>query len=477
MIREYAGSYCGLRRPEDDFDCRVSARLSLLDMLGAPPLFQAVNPSPSSSSLMILQSQARLLKSWASHCHSILLRSQSRHASELVKSSQWWSICSPTPSCNLPNHLSVSSGIQRSDFSETRRSVDMATPAVAPPVAFNLDPVPRDVPLFQPGVNGLGQDVRPSRLVVIGHRGCGKNNALSIGDTPGCRLSIRENTIKSFNLAASNGADYVEFDVQVTKDNHPVLFHDDLILSEDQASRIRDLTLEEFLSFGPQKEQGKIGKNLVRKSADGVVKAWSATLEDSLCTLKDAFENVQPSLGFNIEMKFHDTEETSESEYRRSIIAVLADMEKYANGRKIYFSSFHPEAAIILRQEQSTYPVFFLTCGGEHTYADARRNSVEAAINLCKENGLQGVVTEVLPILKKPDLAKKVKEAGLSLLTYGDYNNVAEALAQQYTCGVDGIIVDCVREIVTASRTVHALLNFVQPDWSKWVQQPLEQNF
>lgn len=50
---------------------------------------------------------------------------------------------------------------------------------------------------------------------MVGHRGCGKNNALSIGDIPGTRLSVRENTITSFNLAASNGADYVEFDVQV----------------------------------------------------------------------------------------------------------------------------------------------------------------------------------------------------------------------------------------------------------------------
>jgi glycerophosphodiester phosphodiesterase len=69
---------------------------------------------------------------------------------------------------------------------------------------------------------------------------------------------VRENTIRSFNLAANNGADYAEFDVQVTKDGHPVIFHDDLILSEGQTSKIGHLTLEEFLSFGPQKD-GKVG--------------------------------------------------------------------------------------------------------------------------------------------------------------------------------------------------------------------------
>lgn len=106
--------------------------LSAADMLGAPPLSQAVNPPAllPFSTLMILQSRARLLQSWASHSHSFLLRSQSRRASELVRFSQWRSISSPTPSCNLPNQSSASSGIQRPDFIETRRSVDMAAPAV-----------------------------------------------------------------------------------------------------------------------------------------------------------------------------------------------------------------------------------------------------------------------------------------------------------------------------------------------------------
>jgi glycerophosphodiester phosphodiesterase len=81
--------------------------------------------------------------------------------------------------------------------------------------------------------------------------------------------------------------------------------------------------LDEFLSFGPQKD-GKAGKSLVRKQRDGTTKPWASTLEDSLCTLKEAFEFVKPSLGFNIELKFHDTEEIPERELRRVISAVLA---------------------------------------------------------------------------------------------------------------------------------------------------------
>lgn len=49
--------------------------------------------------------------------------------------------------------------------------------------------------------------------------------------------SVKENTITSFNLAAKSGADFVEFDVQVTQDGHPVIFHDDLIMVKEQASK------------------------------------------------------------------------------------------------------------------------------------------------------------------------------------------------------------------------------------------------
>jgi glycerophosphodiester phosphodiesterase len=59
------------------------------------------------------------------------------------------------------------------------------------------------------------------KVVVIGHRGCGKNKTLSQGEIPEARPSIRENTICSFNTASKYGADFVEFDVQVTSNLTP----------------------------------------------------------------------------------------------------------------------------------------------------------------------------------------------------------------------------------------------------------------
>lgn len=63
--------------------------------------------------------------------------------------------------------------------------------------------------------------------------------------------------------------------------------------------------------------------------------------------------------------------------------------------------------------------VFFLTNGGSELYHDVRRNSLEEALKLCLEGGLQGIVSEVRGIFRNPGTVKKIRESELSLLTYG----------------------------------------------------------
>ncbi|EEF47415.1 glycerophosphodiester phosphodiesterase GDPD1, chloroplastic isoform X2 [Ricinus communis] len=289
------------------------------------------------------------------------------------------------------------------------------------------------------------------KFVVMGHRGSGMN-MLQSSDRR--MKSIRENSILSFNSAAKLPLDFIEFDVQVTRDGYPVIFHDNLILTEDKGTiiekRVTDLTLAEFLSYGPQKEAGNVGKTLFRKTKDGKIFEWKVEEDDPLCTLQEVFQKVDGTIGFNIELKFDDHIIYKQEEFEHILQAILKVVLEHAKDRPIMFSSFLPDAAQMMRKLQKKYPVFFLTNGGSEIYMDVRRNSLDEAIKVCMEGGLQGIVSEVKAIFRNPEAVKRIKESKLSIISYGQLNNVPEVVYVQHLMGIEGVIVDLVREITEA---------------------------
>ncbi|KAI8336814.1 Glycerophosphoryl diester phosphodiesterase family-domain-containing protein [Chlamydoabsidia padenii] len=79
---------------------------------------------------------------------------------------------------------------------------------------------------------------------VIGHRGSGMNKK-------GSNLQVGENTVLSFITAASLGAEYVEFDVQLTKDLVPVIYHDWTVTETGFDIPLNAITAEQFLNLRP----------------------------------------------------------------------------------------------------------------------------------------------------------------------------------------------------------------------------------
>ncbi|CAK9324856.1 unnamed protein product [Citrullus colocynthis] len=322
-----------------------------------------------------------------------------------------------------------------------------------PPVTSSPPP---HLPFPQPREANLVEDpneptFKSSKFLVIGHRGCGMNILPS--SDPRFKF-MKENSIPSFNAATRFPVDFIEFDVQVTKDGCPVIFHDCLILTGEKGAilekRVTDLMLEEFLSYGPQDDPGKMGKPLFRRTVDGEIFEWKVENDAPLCTLQEAFEKVEHSVGFNIELKFDDLIIYKEEQLALILHQVLQVVEKNAKDRPIIFSSFIPDAAQLVKKLQRTYPVFFLTNGGSKIYPDVRRNSLEEAINVCMVGGLNGIVAEVTSILRNPAAVDKIRNAGLSLITYGQLNNLPEVVYVQRLLGVEGVIVDLVQEITEA---------------------------
>ncbi|XP_022774216.1 glycerophosphodiester phosphodiesterase GDPD1, chloroplastic-like [Durio zibethinus] len=322
----------------------------------------------------------------------------------------------------------------------------------------NLDQVPQSASFslystrFSKGLElNRAASFRIPKFLVIGHRGHGMN-LLQSSDSR--MKAIKENSILSFNSAAKFPIDFIEFDVQVTKDDCPVIFHDDFILSEENGTvfekRVAELCLAEFLRYGPQREAGKDGKCLLRKTKDGKIVKWNVEIDDSLCTLEEAFHKVEPSLGFNIELKFDDNIVYQQDHLTHVLQVILQVVFEFAKDRPIIFSSFQPDAAQLVRKLQNNYPVFFLTNGGTELCYDIRRNSLEEAIKVCLEGGLQGIVSETKGVFRNPGAVPKIKESKLSLLTYGKLNNVPEAVYMQHLMGIDGVIVDFLQEISQA---------------------------
>lgn len=94
--------------------------------------------------------------------------------------------------------------------------------------------------------SGYLSQLPSDRPRIFAHRGFTLRGSNQIAD---------ENTLEAFDLALTEGADYIESDVQVTKDSIAVLFHDPTLKRlTGKPTKIRDLTLgqlqENRLPFG-----------------------------------------------------------------------------------------------------------------------------------------------------------------------------------------------------------------------------------
>ncbi|KAK9905950.1 hypothetical protein WJX75_009398 [Coccomyxa subellipsoidea] len=315
----------------------------------------------------------------------------------------------------------------------------------------------------------------------IGHRGSGASK--------GRGRSVRENTVLSFQKAATSLVDFIEFDVHVTADGEVVVHHDfDVKLSI--GSEVVRLGIP-ALSYGQLKStefthamaaNGKHAsmlrgqrstneRHLKRNmsSAEDILRSQlkpsigspeavvpnispnesSWLIADRIATLREAFQDTPPWLGFNIELKYPTDAELAAMPtrwYSRNYFcdAVLRVVLEEGHKRKIIFSSFDPDCATLLSLKCARYPVFFLTCAGSKHYADPRMNSLEAALIFAKSSKLQGVVAEAVPhVLKRlKDVVDQFHRAGLFFFTFGDANNAMEHYSAQRAAGVDAIILD-----------------------------------
>lgn len=277
---------------------------------------------------------------------------------------------------------------------------------------------------------------------MIGHRGMGISNAI------GKKASLAENTLLSFKTAVEKGADFIEFDVNLTKCKTPIVYHDftiGLYVGENlivpiSVQDINFATIKDAL-FKPQVRVKYFGNDYIPSgvqtlfvkektlkksySLQNVESAEILPICDYIPTLKDVFSKIDETVGFDIEIKYPLEEEKEffglSKLFERNFLVdeILNVVFENSNKRKIFFSSFDPEVCCLLASKQTKHPVFFLTESGMTIYKDQRCNSIENAIEFCIENGIHGIVSDSRPLLKDPNLIDKCIQAKVPLMAYG----------------------------------------------------------
>ncbi|KAK5631441.1 hypothetical protein RRF57_007155 [Xylaria bambusicola] len=327
--------------------------------------------------------------------------------------------------------------------------------------------------------------------MLIGHRGLGKNHLTNKS------LQLGENTVSSFIAAANLGAQYVEFDVQLTKDHVPVIYHDFLVSETGIDAPVHTLTLEQFLHIndgtngrsrkespeGRQSNADRVnnkegGLKQRSLSVDFSNKTKDTTLDERMkytlnykksgykgntrgnfvqapfATLEELFKKIPENVGFNIEMKYPMLLE-SEQHYMDTYAielnsfcdTVLEKVYELTQHRHIIFSSFNPDICLCLSFKQPSIPILFLTDAGVEPVSDIRASSLQEAIRFASRWNLLGIVSNATPFVTCPRLIKVVKQSGLVCVSYGVQNNDPEQVQIQVNEGIDAVIVDSVLAI------------------------------
>ncbi|KAJ2091928.1 Glycerophosphocholine phosphodiesterase [Coemansia sp. RSA 986] len=318
----------------------------------------------------------------------------------------------------------------------------------------------------------------PGQSLVYGHRGSGMNFAPNGGPQ---KLQLGENTVLSMQQAIRDGVSGIEFDVQMTRDMVPVIYHDWTMAETGMDIPISSLTLKQFCAANPrnrrQPRRARSTETLPRPAACGLVSSCDPaqaeddnkppvhiansanTVQAPLATLEDLFRSLPEDMGFDIEIKYPMPDEADTAnvftnfEINLFVDKILDVVYKYDGAEKsrrqrrpIVFTSFHPDICLLLAHKiNNDIPIMLLTDAGMSEMADCRCNSIDAAVRLCNWAGLAGIVTHVAPISQSPRVALLMRRHQLALATYGTPANQPEHVRQQQAYGVDIIIVDDVR--------------------------------
>ena len=223
-----------------------------------------------------------------------------------------------------------------------------------------------------------------------------------------------ENTLAAFQKAVDLGADGVELDIQLTKDDQIVVIHDETIdRTSDGKGWVKDYTLEELRAFNYNRTKPEY------KHAD-------------IPTMREVFELLKPTgLFINIEIK------TGVVFYEKIEEKILALTKEMGMEDRVCYSSFNQYTVTRIHELKPDAEVGFLYADGP---IDMPSYGVKHGVN---------ALHPALYNLQYDGFVKECKEKGLKLNVWTVNERPYMEMCCQY--GVDAIITnypDIAKEVV-----------------------------
>jgi len=216
-----------------------------------------------------------------------------------------------------------------------------------------------------------------------------------------------ENTVASMQRAKALGATWVEFDVQLTKDEAVVVIHDEQVdRTTNGTGKVNAFLLQDVLALDA-------GSYFDAKFSKESIPEFSAFLK-TLGTL---------GLNSNVELK---ASVGHEDVLCRKVLDALQSLWP-ANFEPPILSSFNPVIIETLKKLQCPYPIAILLHHWDDRWLAFAQDIKPVSVN---------VRAEVLTAAR----VKAIKQAGYGLLSYTV--NTLEKADELFAWGVDGIFTD-----------------------------------
>ncbi|XP_039384517.1 glycerophosphocholine phosphodiesterase GPCPD1 [Mauremys reevesii] len=296
---------------------------------------------------------------------------------------------------------------------------------------------------------------RPRSTIDVGHRGAGNST------TTTKLAKVQENTVASLRNAASHGAAFVEFDVHLSKDHVPVVYHDltccmamkkkyDAEPLELFEIPVKELTYDQLQLL---KLAHVTALKLKDHNASFKGEESPASENQPFPSLQTVLESLPEDVGFNIEIKWicqqrdgkWDGNLSTYFDMNLFLDIILKTILENAGRRRIIFSSFDADICTMVRQKQNKYPVLFLTQGTSEIYPelmDLRSRTTPIAMSFAQFENLLGINVHTEDLLRDPSYIQEAKSKGLVIFCWGDDTNDPENRKKLREYGINGLIYD-----------------------------------